>query len=140
MMILYCERCHEPRTFLPVEEQPPFDENMACCEVCGFHFGYRQVERVEIVGNRNRITVVTRPVLEPQVVQAGRMEFARRRTAAIRSSGRLPEVVRERAKFEANYGDLDERRKMLGHQGSPLDPGLAQKVLRPLVPGNRSDS
>ena len=133
MLYLHCERCHEQRLFLAVEERPPIDPNMACCSSCGFSFGYRQVE--DFVSGR--LVMKTRPTLAVSTIVAGREEFVRRKTEGLLLSGSIPEAEDARIKFAATEGDREGRRALTTEARPGLDPGLAARILAPRMPGNQ---
>ena len=133
MLYLHCERCHEQRLFLAVEERPPIDPHAACCSSCGFSFGYRQVETFE----HGRLVVKTRPVLAVSTIVAGREEFVRRKTEGLLLSGTIPESEHARLEFEATGDDLEKRRALTTEARPGLDPGLAARILAPRMPRNQ---
>ena len=134
MIYLHCERCRVRRLFLPIEEVPPIDPNLACCSACGFSFGYRQVEVFE----GGRLVVKTRPVLELATLAAGREAYIRERIESLKASGTIPEAEKARHAFDLTAGDPDARRRLTTEDRPGLDPGLAARILTPKLPGNRS--
>lgn len=70
----YCGDCMEERIF--VLYAPPWDANMASCDVCGFEFGYLVEPVAHLVDEDGadpyvRVTAAPRPVLAPEVLEAG---------------------------------------------------------------------
>lgn len=130
---LFCPACLCSRLFVVFADSPAqVDPNTCECDVCGYQFGERGYVINDEVREGQRV-VVTRPALDPRVLQAAQERYQEAMAQRLLEVGSSRERAREEVRLQAALDDPDlaARRAIVAAPKAALDPKLAQRVLDP---------